>query len=274
MEVANVEAAIEALTDELASFNAVNGGAATTFGVVTDVLTLTVNGVAHAEVVDGVWTLTDAGKTAAFKGLTELTDAYDADSDAIDAYDDAIEALETAIGAVYKNENRDDVYSVFSVAGSYANAALLTVDGDGKALGVITDFTANASVFATKALADADAAGVKEVNTLTFVNTVADNDTVIYDGVTYTATGVVMVQQLQPQHFMLNTTLMRTLHLWLLTLQVKLLSPLLLRLLQPTLPLLCQAQVLVRLLLLKRPQASRLTLVQVLLLLPQPLQKL
>lgn len=130
-----------------------------------------------AEKKSGSWTLTTEGK--AVKSVTELLAAFEADKAADLAVDAAKEQLEAAVAAVYVAENK--AYSAYNPEAALA----YSLDGDGKSV-ITVDFDASVKVFATKALAEADAAGVKEKFTVTVGAAGTDAQTLTFDGVTYT----------------------------------------------------------------------------------------
>lgn len=130
-----------------------------------------------AEKKSGSWTLTTEGK--AVKSVTELLAAFEADKAADLAVDAAKEQLEAAVAAVYVAENK--AYSAYNPEAALA----YSLDGDGKSV-ITVDFDASVEVFATKALAEADAAGVKEKFTVTVGAAGTDAQTLTFDGVTYT----------------------------------------------------------------------------------------
>jgi hypothetical protein len=181
---ASIDAAAEteaALTDAITVFNSLSGVAAIDaddFAETEGVLGLTVDGDIVAERTDGEWTLTEAGETADYKRLDELFTAYDEDVAADEAVVAAKEQLEAAVGDVYVAE--EEAYSAFNPEAA-VNYAL--TDGDSN---ITVDFDTAVQVFATKALADADAAGVKEVFTATVNAAGGVGETLTFDGVTYT----------------------------------------------------------------------------------------
>lgn len=195
-EVAATNAAIDAaaeaqtaLTDAIAVFNSLSGETpidATAFAENGDsVLELTVAAAVVAQYVDGAWELTDAGETAEYKRLDELLSAYDADVAADEAVGSAKAQLEAAIGDVYVAEL--DAYSAFDPQAAVVDYTAKDADGNAD---IEVNFDAQVKVFATKALADADAAGVKEKFTATF-SEFADTNSVSFDTISYTASGTV-----------------------------------------------------------------------------------
>lgn len=146
--------------------------------LVQSVDTVSANNIILAEKVDGEWTATEAAKDV--KSVSELLAAFEGTQSAADTVASARASLNDAVEAVYLNEN-DDYYSAFDPEAAVTEGA----DGDGKAQ-VSIDYDADVSLFETKALADADAEGAKEVINITFNSAVADSETVIIDGVTYT----------------------------------------------------------------------------------------
>jgi hypothetical protein len=176
---------VPALNDAIDVFNTLSGVGAINAGAfaenVDSVLELTVNEEVVAQYVDGAWELTEAGEAAEYKKLNELLSAYDADVAADEAVVSAKAQLEAAIGDVYVAEL--DAYSAFDPEAAVVDYD--AVDADGNA-DIEVDFDQTVQVFSTKALADADAAGVKEKFTIKVNAAGTDGQTVIFDGVTYT----------------------------------------------------------------------------------------
>lgn len=118
-----------------------------------------------AEKDSNVWTLTDkVVGTFAILSTTNLLDAYEAQQAAIAALASAHEALEDAVADVYLAENGGHSVYDFQAAVTYK------VDGSVDTV----DFNEDVKIFETEALADADAAGVKQIFTVKINDAGAD----------------------------------------------------------------------------------------------------